>query len=268
MAFAWIPTKCGHLDERYFPPVKIPIIPHTPWMLRNIPIPPSMWADTIQIIKDQIASGVYEPSAAAYQSCWFCVLKQDGKSLCLIHDLQPLNAVTIQDLSTPPFVEHLAESFTRYSVYGLMDLFAGYDQCLLHLDSQDLTTFDSPLGPHHLTMIPMGYTNVVQIYQADMSFILQDEIPRYSYPFINDLPIKSVTTQYENPDGSYETIPDNLGIHCFIWEHLQVMHQILQQLENVGVIVSTKKFILTAPDATIVRHKCTFNGHIPHEAKV
>ena len=58
MAFAWVPTKCGHLNEWYFPPVKI----------RNIPIPPSMWADTIHIIKDQIASGVYEPSAAAYQS--------------------------------------------------------------------------------------------------------------------------------------------------------------------------------------------------------
>ena len=136
------------------------------------------------------------------------------------------------------------------------------------IHSQDLTTFNSPLGPHHLTMIAMGYTNVVQIYQADMYFILQDEIPCYSYPFINDLPIKSVTTQYENADGSYETIPDNLGIHRFIWEHLQVVHWILPQLENVGVTVSAKKFILTVPDATIVRHKCTFDGRIPHEAKV
>ena len=131
-----------------------------------------MWADTIQIIKDWIASGVYEPSAAAYWLRWFCVLKQDSKSLHLIHDLQPLNAVTIQDLSTPPFIEHLAESFAGYVVYGMMDLFAGYDQRPLHPDSQDLTTFNSPLGPHCLTTIPMGYTNVVQIYQANMSFIL------------------------------------------------------------------------------------------------
>ena len=183
-----------------------------------------MSADTIQIIKDQIASGIYKPSAAAYWSRWFCVLKQDGKSLHLIHNLQPLNVVTIWDSSTPPFVEHLAESFARYAVYGMMDLFTGYDQHLLHLDSRDLTTFNSPLGPHCLMMIPMGYTNVVQIYQADMSFILQDKILHYSYPFIDDLPVKSVTTQYENLDGSYETIPDNLGIRCFIWEHLQVVH--------------------------------------------
>ena len=156
--------------------------------------PLSMWADTIQIIKDQIASGIYEPSAAAYWLSWFCILKQDGKSLRLVHNLQPLNVVTICNLSMPPFIEHLAESFTRYAVYSMMDLFAGYDQRPLHPDSWDLTTFNSPLGPHCLMMIPMGYTKVVQIYQADMSFILQDEIPRYSYPLINDLPVKSVTT--------------------------------------------------------------------------
>ena len=33
-------------------------------------------------------------------------------------------------------------------------------------------------------------------------------------------------------------------------------------------MVSTKKLILTAPDATIIRHKCTLNGCIPHKAKV
>ena len=132
-AFAWIPTERGHLNEWYFPPVKIPTIPHSPWVLRNIPIPPAIQQDAIQIIKDHIASGVYEPSTAAYHSRWFCGVKQDGKSLRLVHDLQPLNAVTIQDASTPSFVEQLAE------------LFAGYDQHPLHVESHDMTTFSSPM---------------------------------------------------------------------------------------------------------------------------
>ena len=90
------------------------MVSHTPWVLRNIPILPSSWDQVIQIIKDRIASSVYEPSTAAYCSRWFCVLKQDGKTLRLVHDLQPLNAVTIKDSSVPPFVEHLAESFGGY----------------------------------------------------------------------------------------------------------------------------------------------------------
>jgi hypothetical protein len=42
-AFAWILAKRGRLDDRYFPLIKIPMVPHTPWVLRNIPIPPSSW---------------------------------------------------------------------------------------------------------------------------------------------------------------------------------------------------------------------------------
>jgi hypothetical protein len=60
-----------------------------------MPIPAAIQQDTIQIIKDQITSGIYEPSTAAYRLRWYCVLKGDGKSLRLVHDLQPLNAVTI-----------------------------------------------------------------------------------------------------------------------------------------------------------------------------
>ena len=192
--FAWTATECGRLDDRYFPPVKIPTVPHTPWILRNIPILPSSWDQAIQIIKDHIASGVYEPSAAAYRSRWFCMLKQDSKTLWLVHNLQPLNAVTIWDSSVPPFIEHLAKSFGGYAVYGMMDLFAGYDQRPLHVDSWDMTTFNSPLGPHCLTTLPMGHTNAVQIYQADMAFILQDDIPHYTMLFIDDLLVKSETS--------------------------------------------------------------------------
>ena len=131
-----------------------------------------MWADTIQIIKDWISSGVYKPSTAAYRLHWFCVLKQDEKSLWLVHNLQSLNTVTIRDSSIPSFIKHFAESFAIYYVSGMMDLFAGYNQHPLHLESKDLIISNSSMGPHCLTTIPMGYTNAVQIYQVDMSFIL------------------------------------------------------------------------------------------------
>ena len=159
--------------------------------------PAFVLGSTIQIIKDRITSGVYEPSATAYRSRWFCVLKQDGKTLRLVHNLQPLNAVTIRDSLVPPFIEHLAESFGRYAVYGMMDLFARYDQRPLHVDSRDMTTFNSPLGLHWLTTLLMGHTNTVQIYQANMAFILQDEISHHTMLFIDDLLVKSEMSQYQ-----------------------------------------------------------------------
>jgi hypothetical protein len=244
------------------------MIPHTPWSQRNIPIPPATLGEVVRIIKEKIASGVYEPSTAAYRLRWFCVVKKDGKSLRLVHDLQPLNAVTIRDASLPPFVEHLAESFAGYAVYGMMDLYSGYDQRALHEDSRDLTTFGTPLGPHRLTTLLQGHANAVQVYQGDTAFILQHEIPESTSPFIDDVPVKSMQTRYQCEDGTYETIPNNPGIRRFIWEHCIVINRILQRLENVGATVSASKFVLAAPTATIVGHKCTFEGRVPEESKV
>jgi len=47
-----------------------------------------------------------------------------------------------------------------------------------------------------------------------------------------------------------------------------MINRILQHLENVGVTVSTSKFVLAAPTTTIVGHKCTFEGRMPEESKV
>ena len=103
-------------------------------------------------------------------------------------------------------MEQLAESFAGYAVYGMMDLFAGYNQYPLHVESRDMTIFSSPLRLQRLTTLPMGYTNAIQIYQADMSFILQEGILHYTMPFIDDLPVKSGMSRYQSEDGSYETI--------------------------------------------------------------
>jgi hypothetical protein len=239
-----------------------------PWSQRNIPIPPATLGEVVCIIKEKIVSGVYEPSTATYRLHWFCVVKKDGKSLRLVHDLQPLNAVTICDASLPPFVEHLAESFAGYAVYSMMDLYSGYDQRVLHEDSCDLTTFGMPLGPHRLTTLVQGHANAVQVYQGDTAFILQHEIPEYTSPFIDDVPVKSVQTRYQCEDSTYKTIPDNPGIRRFIWEHCIMINCILQHLENVGATVSASKFMLAAPTATIVGHKCMFEGSMPEESKV
>jgi hypothetical protein len=253
--FAWCASERGRLNETYFLPYKIPTVPHTLWSQRNIPIPPATLGEVIRIIKEKISSGVYEPSTAAYCSRWFCVIKKDGKLLHLVHDLQPLNVVTICDASVPPFIEHLAESFAGYAVYGIMDLYSGYDQRTLHEESCDLTT------------LPQGHANAVQVYQGDTAFILQHEILDYTSPFVDEMPVKSVKMRYQRTDNSYETIPANPGIWHFIWEHCIVLNRILQCLENVGATISATKFVLAAPTVIIVGHKAHLKAEYPKTPK-
>jgi len=266
-ALAWVELEKGSFSSEYFDPIVFPVVEHIPWQYRNIPIPPGKYDEIIGIIKDKIATGVYEPSNSSYRSRWFCVFKKDGKSLRIVHDLQPLNAVSIQDRGVPPISEPYAESFGGRACYGVFDLFVSFDQRVLDPSSRDMTTFQTPLGTYRLTRIPMGYTNSVQIMQGDVTHILQDEIPAFTIPFIDDVPVKGPPIRYQLDDRSYETIPGNTGIRRFVWEHMQTMNRILQRVKKVGGTFNGKKLEVCVPEIDIVGHHCTYDGRVPSATK-
>lgn len=268
MAFAWNEMEKGHFRSDYFEPIKLPVLEHTPWSYKNIPIPPGIRDKVVQAVKDKIAAGVYEPSNSSYRSRWFCVPKKDGVSLRIVHDLQPLNAVTIKDAGCPPIVEVYAESFGGATIYGMFDLFVGFDHRILDIPSRDLTTFQTPMGTFRLTRLPQGYTNSVQIQQGDVSFILQDEIPSITQPFVDDCPVKGPTSYYQSETGEYETILGNTGIRKFVWEHLTNVNRIIHRIRHAGGTFNAKKSFLAVPSVIIVGHRCNVDGRIPDESKV
>lgn len=267
LGFAWTEDEKGKFSDAYFDPVIIPTIEHVPWVLKNIPIPPGIFNQVVDIIKAKIAAGVYEPSSSSYRSRWFCVLKKDGKSLRLVHDLQPLNAVTIKDSGVPPIVEQYAESFGGRGCYGVFDLFVGFDQRALAPESRDLTTFQTPLGTLRLTSIPMGYTNSMQIQHGDLTFLLQPEIPKVALPFVDDVPVKGPKTRFETIDG-FETIPENPFIRRFVFEHLQNVNRIIQRIKHAGGTFSAIKSKICTPTAVVVGHLCTYEGRLPDTSRV
>ena len=267
-AFAWNENEKGKFSDEYFDPVVIPTVEHVPWVLRNIPIPPGIYDRVVEVIKHKIRTGVFESSNSSYRSRWFCVLKKDGKSLRLVHDLQPLNAVTIRDSALIPMVEQYAESFGGRGCYAMFDLFVGFDQRALDIKSRDLTTFQTPLGTFRMTSIPMGYTNSVQIQQGDITFILQEEIPHVTVPFIDDIPVKGPPTRYTDESGNFETIPENRGIRRFIWEHLQNVNRVIQRIKHAGGTFSGLKSFICVESTIIVGHRCTYEGRIPDESRV
>ena len=267
-AFAWKETEKGRFDAKYFDPIIIPTVDHIPWVFKNIPIPPGIYDEVLKVIREKIAAGVYEESNSSYRSQWFCVLKKDGKSLRLVHNLQPLNKVTIGDSAVPPIMEVFAESFAGRGCYGSLDLFVSFDQRSLDERSRDLTTFQTPLGAKRLTCVPMGYTNATQIMHGDVTHILQDEIPHLTIPFVDDVAIKGPETRYELPDGTYETIPENPHIRRFVWEHLNNVNRVLQRIKKVGGTFNGKKTTICTPETIVTGHTCTYEGRVPDASNV
>jgi hypothetical protein len=103
--------------------------------------------------------------------------------------------------------------------------------------------------------------------QGDINYILQEEIPLFTVPFIDDVAVKGPVTHYESSDGTYETIPKNTGNRHFIWEHLANVNCNLQCLKYVGGMFSGKKLKLCIPTIVILGQWCNYEGCIPHEAK-
>ena len=262
-AFAWDDSERGKFKEEYFPPVDIQTIPHVPWVEKPMRIPPAIYDEVCRIIKRKIDAKVYEPSNSSYRSRWFCVIKKDGKSLRLVHSLEPLNKVTIAHSGLPPATEELAMHYAGRACNGTLDLFVGYDERQLAESSRDLTTFQTPFGALRLVTLPMGWTNSVPIFHDDVSYILKDEIPEYTMPYIDDVGIRGPATRYEDSRGVPELHSVNPGIRRFVWEHMNNVNRILQRMKYAGGTFSGSKTVICADHVTVVGFDCSYLGRKP-----
>jgi transposase InsO family protein len=258
----------GRFRDDYFTGYKFPVIPHEPWQEKPIPLPPAWRPGIHKLFKEKVANGTYEPTQSSYCSKWFAIVKKTGE-FRIVHDLQPLNAVTIRDAGVPPAIEEFVEDFAGRACYSLLDIFVGFDNRTLHPLSRDLTAFMGPDSRmYRLCVLPMGGANCVPEFQACMVFILQDEIPEKAGVFVDDVGIKGGRTRYELSDGSYETMRGFPGVRRFVYEHLCDVDRILARIGHSGATVSAKKLILAVPEAVIVGHKCTYEGRLPDDSKV
>ena len=130
-AFAWDDTKRGKFKEEYFLPVEISMVAYILWMEKPFRIFPAIYEEVCKMIKKKIDAGVYEPSNLSYQSRWFYIIKKDGKSLRIVHSLEPLNRVMIAHLGLPLVMEELAMYFAERACSGILDLYVGYDKRVL-----------------------------------------------------------------------------------------------------------------------------------------
>ena len=86
----------------------------------------------------------------------------------------------------------------------------GYDERELAYESRPLTTFETPLGRFQLTRLPQGATNSVAVYQAQMMWILQDEIPHNVGIFIDDGGIKGPVSDYNQETQESDALSGNM----------------------------------------------------------
>ena len=120
---------------------------------------------------------------------WFTVPKKNGM-LRFIQDPQPVNKVIIRNAGVGPTIDEFAEAFAGRSIYSVRDLYSGYDQFQLAVESRDITTMQTLTGLVRMCTLPQGGTNLVVHMVNTMNKMLGDCISDITMPFLDDIPIK------------------------------------------------------------------------------
>lgn len=163
--------------------------------------------------------GKFEPSTALYRSRIFAVTKKNG--IRIVQDVQELNKVTVRDTTLPPRVDDFAEGFVGRGVYGLCNLFVGYNGRKLVKVSRPLMTFGCILEARRGTMLPQGATNSFPEFQKCVDHTIKEEKearPPNGNGFVDDVGIIGPKSWY----GGEEVAP---GIRQTIYEYATILDQ-------------------------------------------
>ena len=157
-AFAFSPEEIGCVNPTIVEPMVIFTVPHVSWNLKPIPVPRAHIPKLMELLKQKVEMGILKPSSAPYSNRWFTVPKKNG-TFRFIQDLQPVNKVTIRNAGIGPTIDEFTEAFVGRSIYSVGDLYSGYDQFQLAVESRDITTMRTPLGLVRMCTLPQGGTN-------------------------------------------------------------------------------------------------------------
>lgn len=253
-ALAFEDSERGTFSSKYFDDYEIPVIEHTPWVQQPIRIPKAIEEQVREALLAQERAGKFEPSTASYRSRIFAVAKKNG--IRIVQDVQELNKVTVRDSALPPRVDDFAEGFVGRGVYGLCDLFAGYDGRKLAVKSRPLTTFGCSLGARRGTTLPQGATNSLPEFQKCVDHTIKEEKeakPPNGNGFVDDVGIMGPKTWY----GGEETVP---GIRRTIYEYATILDRFFARFIEAGITASGKKLILATPMLNIVGTVVSMDG--------
>ncbi|KAL3686420.1 hypothetical protein R1sor_008994 [Riccia sorocarpa] len=233
-AFSFSAEEIGCVDPKVIALMVIFTVPHVPWDLKPIPVPRAMLPKLIDLLKEKMRMGILEPSMAPYSSRWFTVPKKNG-SLRFIQDLQPANSVTIRNVGTGPLIDDVVDEFAGRAIYSVGDLYSGYDQFQLAVESRDLTTIRTPLGLMRMCTLPQGATNSVAHMQNAMHKVLREFVPEITIPFLDDIPMKGCATEEKD-----ETV-DATGCRKFAPESSEV--EAIARLADCRSITEVRRFL-------------------------
>ncbi|KAJ3870980.1 hypothetical protein F5051DRAFT_290927, partial [Lentinula edodes] len=133
-------------------------------------------------------------------------------------------------------------------MYGLFDLYSGFDACYVGERSRPLQAFHSPDGPKQQTTLVQGFTNSMQEFQRRVKHGIRRISPEIADNFADDCGLKGGESRYND-----EPIPENSNIRRYIFEYAQrldvflVLFRLEHDAQSVAQMLKTVDDVPNAP---------------------
>ena len=212
---------------------KIRLDNYTPFKERYCRIPPHLFDEVKNHLKEMIDVGAICKSNSPWASAVVLVRKKDG-SLRFCIDLRKLNARTIKDAYSLPRIDETLDCLGGPMIFTSLDLKSGYWQVEMEEESKPLTAFTvDPLGFYECERMHFGLTNAPATFQHLMENCLGELHLNWCIIYLDDIIVFS-----NSPE-----------------DHLHRLRGVFDKLEKAGLKLKPKK-------CEFFKNKITYLGHI------
>lgn len=224
----------------------IELLDDTPFKQRPRRIPPAMFSEIKQHLKQLLDGGIIRKSKSSWSSnVVLCRKKNNELRMCV--DYRQLNNRTKKDSYALPRVEDILDALSGNKYFTILDMKSGYHQIEVREHHKERTAFTvGPLGFFEYNRMPFGLVNAPATYQRLMEQCFEGLHLDICYIYLDDIIIFSKTFE----------------------EHLERVEKVLQRLREKNLKLSPKKCEFFRQQVKYVGNIVSENGIEPDPEKI
>ena len=186
--FSTGPTDLGRTDIVEH---EIKLTDDTPFKEPYRRIPPAMYEEVRQHLREMLDAGAIRPSNSPFSSNVVLVRKKDG-SLRFCIDFRKLNSRTVKDAYMLPRIDSTIDTLIGAKYFSKLDLRSGYWQVEMSEKDKEKTAFSvGNLGFYECNRMAFGLTNAPATFQRLMERCMGDLNLKECLIFLDDILIFS-----------------------------------------------------------------------------
>ena len=186
--FSTGPTDLGRTDLVEH---EIKLTDETPFKEPYRRIPPALYEEVRQHLKEMLDAGAIRPSKSPFSSNVVLVRKKDG-GLRFCIDFRKLNSRTVKDAYTLPRIDDTIDTLIGAKYFSKLDLRSGYWQVEMSEKDKEKTAFTvGNLGFYECNRMAFGLTNAPATFQRLMERCMGELNLKECLIFLDDILIFS-----------------------------------------------------------------------------